>query len=208
MASARDVIAELAALHAEEAKRIARQPTGVTPGWNAGLNATVGEDGRLLYVGGSGAPNTLLAMYRVATDYTIANSGSPIKIDFDDRIYDYGWEHTSAYVTTGSGWQFIAPATGRYYIDCSISVQVLSGEDWVVGDTGALSIGGTGTSQDVAYFWDKDVTGHSIQTSFQMHGFFTLLADAGDEIWAKFANNSGFDRKIVANSQIAIWRVY
>ena len=123
MAHARDVINELAALHAEDAKRIARQPTGVKPGWNAGLNATVGEDGRLLYVGGSGLG--LMAIMG-DPDQTIASG------DTDVVAYDDDWENTLGTMTLGANCHFTPPQDGWYAF--TLVAEVSMGANPIAGE--------------------------------------------------------------------------
>jgi hypothetical protein len=90
------------------AERIAYKPTGVVPGYNPQLGATVTPDGRLRYVGGGGVSGSVAAAH-VGTLQTIPIS-TITRIDFDTIDND-----PASLITTGASWSIALRGVGAWY---------------------------------------------------------------------------------------------
>jgi hypothetical protein len=128
MANASDVVRALHALHSAKAEQIARQPTGIEPGFDASTGITWTEDGRARYrtapagFGGTvissgalligGTPTT------VPSDDTAAMVFTSGDVEFDDAGY---WD-------SGQPTRLTVPTTGHYFIAASGQLQ-LDGPD-------------------------------------------------------------------------------
>lgn len=103
--TAHDIVAGLSGLHAKEATKIARAPTGVTPGYNRKLGAAVTEDGRLRYVAESG----LIGALAFGAGTVSTTSGTATAIDLDTPQFD-----TGGFWVGATSERLIAPSDGYY----------------------------------------------------------------------------------------------
>lgn len=111
MASAEDFLKFVLDKSHSIAKKVDEAPTGVRPGYNSALAATVLPNGKLRYVGGGMA---LLAEARVATAQTSATDGEII--NFGTVEYD-----PNSLITTGASWS-ISLAAGWYEVIAGMSI--------------------------------------------------------------------------------------
>src|SRR5262247_1565085 len=111
MANAHDVIGVLAALSRGIAKSVDEAPTGVKPGYRAGLGGTVLANGKLRYAkdtpggGGGGSGGTFVAKYKTSSDRTVTFATGIAVVNWNTLLYD-----PNTLVTTGASWHFTAPA--------------------------------------------------------------------------------------------------
>lgn len=145
MANPRDVIDELIKLHSKRSKDIAREPTGVKPGYHAGHGFTTMEDGRISYVGPAPAVSTLARASLTGT-ITLTN-GTVTRIAYDAVDYDstvsgnlFAYDAVNDWIYL-SGWpDYPVAPTAWLEIGARVNIQTPdSGEEWDAGD--ALTLG-------------------------------------------------------------------
>lgn len=182
MAKPEDVVRALDTMHAETATKIARAPTGVTPGYHAVLGGTVTEDGRLRYVGGG---TGLLAQYELDTD-TTRTAGNTARINFDVQLYD-----PNSLVTTGASWHFTPPAAGIYRF--TLSTIIVPGAALAAGEKlyAILWPDGGGTGLMTLAWEEAGVTETGTRDQVLLQGSLTRACTTSDAVHVRFSNGTG-----------------
>lgn len=183
MAKPSDVIRALDALHSETAKRIARAPSRVVPGYNAGHGFAVTEDGRISYLGPASGP--VLAIYELSAD-TNRTSGSYLRVNFNTQIYD-----PQSVVTTGASWRFTPPADGPYVF--SVSSILVPGAALAAGEKVYFDLwpDGTGTGIVALAYQEIGVTETGARTQLLLEGTKGVYCYTTNTVNFRFGNGTG-----------------
>jgi hypothetical protein len=124
MTTASDVIAALTGVHEKIARDLDNAPTGVTPGYNARVGATINPNGTLRFA--SEFPGALVYADSVQT----VTNDSDMNVSFDlsnSAAYDSG-----GFYSAGAPTRLTVPATGYY--------SVWGHTVWEAGSTGYRSV--------------------------------------------------------------------
>lgn len=202
-ATANDVARAWADLHEKRAKEIARQPTGVTPGYNPRLGATITEDGRLRYVRGANTGDTLtetMVLARVSHTQTVPGDGEDLRVNFNSKTFDpYGC------VRTGPAWVFTMPIPGGI-ITASVWVAIEIGDlGW--GATDVIELAGLSTSENrtIDRFSGIEIaSGFPQQITLGGEEYFEM--EAGDELYFLVGQDSGLQRDVITSQTRIIIR--
>lgn len=198
MATATDVVHNIAKMTDGLAERHATAPTGVEPGYNAALGATVTPDGRLRYVSPPAASPALtsariLARCRSAAVQNVT-SGAIDVIQFNTKVYD-----PSSVITIGASWHFTAPADGWYSVAGWVPVnEPGGGNTYDAGDIMYVEVYVNGSSGHPfaldTLFFGADTT--DADSYYILKGAEYYLLDTGDTVALKFENGTSQTRRI------------
>lgn len=129
----------------------------------------------------SGPQPTVKATYVATGSITIPHATDTI-MNFDSKVID---SHSA--VTTGAGWRFTAPISGRYRLTSSI--RIASGLSWSVGEQALIRVYKNNFSADmVTADWFSQAT-HS--TAVGLHGSAEIDLVAGDYVDLRVRQDSG-----------------
>lgn len=116
--TAHDIVRGLGGLHAAVAKAIAREPTGITPGFDPTTGIAWNEDGTARYRSGAAGTRLVGLLTRGASSAVNIAQGGTTRLQF-------GTGYGAA--TTGATSYITVPVAAYYRIDVSIGMRGVSG---------------------------------------------------------------------------------
>ncbi len=183
-----DVAWALTNLHEKIAKDIESTPTGVTPGYNPLVGATILPNGKLRYAREGASPFMVDAIYTMSTTNTVLGDTTPKRLNFNHQIHD-----PLSQVTTGASWAFTAAAAGAYIVLVSAPLSIADGTPWVTADRADLTIQGD-VSGTVATWTGIGVTAQPGE--LRLDGVTAFALAAGDVIYTQMQQDCGTDRDV------------